>query len=275
MDDANKVLQRLCETYRSGRGLALFFDYDGTLAPISPMPKEAVLPPAVRRDLKRLNAMTHVTVGVTSGRAIDDLKSMVALDGLYYAGTSGLEMDLHGRQRIPIDSNQLHAMLGHIVERLHLVSDGYPGAWIEQKPLGLTLHYRAVRKELVGQLHSDAIEALAPWQNDVRVDEVTLGIEIVPEVGRDKGTAIREILADRGGSPFPAYFGDAANDAPALVAMDELGGLSVGVGPVAPRAAMHLNGPEDVAALVEMLTTALADERQLESIRAAHGGFAE
>ncbi len=71
MGDLELILGRLSRVYRSGRPLALLFDYDGTLAPIRPTPAEAILPDAVRRALTRLASAGDVGVGVISGRGAD------------------------------------------------------------------------------------------------------------------------------------------------------------------------------------------------------------
>ena len=84
-----------------------------------------------------------------------------------------------------------------------------------------------------------------------------LAIEVVPAIKRDKGTALRAIAAHGGAGPATVlYAGDAANDAPALAAAAELGGIALGIGPEPPaEAAYRLPDP---TALTELLAT-LAD----------------
>jgi trehalose 6-phosphate phosphatase len=260
MADLDLILGRLTRLARAGRPLALLFDYDGTLAPIRPTPAEAVLPACVRRALARLAARSTVGVGVVSGRALADLQGMVGLDEVYYAGTSGLEVDLLDRRLTPPGIELARAPLDQLAGRLSDVAAAYPGAWVEQKPFGLTLHYRAVPRPRAGRLRLDAAEALFPWAGQVRVEDVTLGLEVVPDVGWDKGTAVRQILADFGGTAYPVYAGDAANDAPALAAVEASGGLSIGVGPNAPKAMTQLCGSGVVGSLAILLAAVLADE---------------
>src|SRR5262245_17439172 len=101
MGDLDLILERLCRVARTGRPLALIFDYDGTLTPVRPTPAEATLPAATRRGLERLAANDRITLGVVSGRALSDLRGMVKLDGVYYAGTGGIEVDLLGHTLTP------------------------------------------------------------------------------------------------------------------------------------------------------------------------------
>jgi trehalose 6-phosphate phosphatase len=253
--DLDLILERLCRVLRSGRPLALLFDYDGTLAPVRPTPAEATLPAATRRGLEHLLTGPPVAVGIFSGRALADLRAMAPLDGAYYAGTGGIEVDLLGRVLTPPGLERALGPLDQIAGRLDTVAGQYPGAWLEQKPYGLTLHYRAVEPARVGRLRLDAAEALAPWAARVRVDDVTLGVEVVPDVGWDKGTAVRQILADLVPGAYPVYAGDAGGDLPALRAVEAAGGLSIGVGPAAPAAQVRVGRPCVVGSLAILLAS--------------------
>jgi trehalose 6-phosphate phosphatase len=259
MGDLDVILDQVCRVARTGRPVALLFDYDGTLAPIRPTPAQAVLPPAARRGLQRLAASERVTVGVVSGRALADVRGMVGLDGVYYAGTSGLELDLLGRRLTPPELDLARAPLDQLAGRLDAVAAGFGGAWLEQKPFGLTLHYRAVDPALVPGLRRAAVEAMRPWAGRVRVEDVTLGIEVVPEVGWDKGTAVREILTDAADDPFPVYAGDSVNDVPAFRAVEALGGLSIGVGPNAPATQSRVCRPCVVGSMAILLASVFQD----------------
>lgn len=259
MGDLDLILDQLGRVVRSGRRLAILFDYDGTLAPVRPTPTEAIIPTATRRALVRLSKNPGTAIGIVSGRALADLRYMVGLDGLYFAGTSGLEVDLLGRKLSPPGLEKARAVLDQFADDLERLAARYHGAWLEKKRFGLTLHYRGVSPDLAEPLRRDATAVLAPWMGFVRVEDVILGLEVIPEVGWDKGSAVREILADLGGEHFPVYVGDAANDAPALVAVDVAGGLSIGVGPGAPPAATRVAGSDEVGALVIMLSLRLQE----------------
>lgn len=255
MGDLDLILERLCRVVRSGRPLALLFDYDGTLAPVRPTPAEAALPAATRRGLEHLLHSPRVAVGIFSGRALADLKGMAPLAGAYYAGTSGLEVDLRGRVLTPPGLERALGPLDQLAGRLDAVAARYPGAWLEQKPYGLTLHYRGIEPGRVNKLRRDAAAALGPWGGQVRVDDVTLGVEVVPDVGWDKGTAVREVLADVGPDAYPVYAGDAGNDLPAVRAVEAAGGLGIGVGPGAPAARTRVGRPCVIGSLVILLAS--------------------
>lgn len=84
--------------------MALLLDYDGTLAPIAPHPDLAILPQETRNVLQRLSNHSDVYIAVISGRGVDNVKKMVGIEGITYAGNHGLEI-LH-----PDGSKFVHPM---------------------------------------------------------------------------------------------------------------------------------------------------------------------
>lgn len=72
--------------------LALLLDYDGTLAPIAPHPDLAHLPQETKNVIQRLSNHSDVFVAVISGRNVENVKKMVGIEGITYAGNHGLEI---------------------------------------------------------------------------------------------------------------------------------------------------------------------------------------
>ena len=69
---------------------AVLLDFDGTISDIMPDPGAAVPIPGVRDTLARL--ATECPVAVISGRGLDDLRTRVGVDGIWYAGSHGFEL---------------------------------------------------------------------------------------------------------------------------------------------------------------------------------------
>lgn len=82
----------LSEYIEDSSKLNLLLDYDGTLAPIVSHPDLALMSAETRRVLTHLSQMPSVSVCVMSGRSLDNLRKMVAIDGITYAGSQGLEI---------------------------------------------------------------------------------------------------------------------------------------------------------------------------------------
>ncbi len=251
------LLERLAAAHRRGERLVLVFDYDGTLTPLAAHPRLACLDPALRDVLARLAATPRVTVGVVSGRGLDDLIGMVGLAGLSYGGSTGLELELAGERRIPTEAPASRALLDTLRATAEIGLAAYPGAWVENKPFGFTIHYRQLAPDRVEPLRTEMADLLEPHAAGLHVLDGPLAIEVVPAIAQDKGTALRAIVAQGGAEPATVlYAGDTANDALALAAAAELGGVALGIGPEPPAEAV--DRLPDPAALAELLA-ALAD----------------
>ena len=258
MPPANpNLLERLVTAYRRGERLALVFDYDGTLTPLVAHPRLAQLDPVLRDVLARLAATPRITVGVVSGRGLDDLIGMVGLKGLDYGGSTGLELELAGERFIPTAALASRPLLDALSAALETGLMAYPGAWVEKKPFGFTLHYRQLAPNRIEPLRSEALALLKPHAADLHLLDGPLALEVVPASAQDKGTALRAIAAHGGAEPATVLFaGDAPNDAPALAAAAALGGIALGVGAQAPdEAAFQVPDP----AALHHLLAALAD----------------
>ncbi|XP_072939133.1 uncharacterized protein Tps1 isoform X2 [Epargyreus clarus] len=122
--------------------LALLLDYDGTLAPIAPHPDLATLPLETKHTLQRLSNMSDVNIAIISGRNVDNVKNMVGIEGITYAGNHGLEI-LH-----PDGSKFVHPMpmelQDKVVDLLKALQEQVckDGAWVENKGALLTFHFR-------------------------------------------------------------------------------------------------------------------------------------
>lgn len=258
-----EITRRLRAVHRGGGSLTLLFDYDGTLAPLVSHPRLAGLPSPTRHMLKQLAAWDRVHVGILSGRGLDDLREMVRLDGLLLSGSTGLEFDLGGRKYSHPEANRIAHLVEDLIRRFQRELATFPGAWVEIKPLGFTLHYRAVSNALTADFLGHSTAILASHAESLRVLHGPKALEIVPALGWNKGTAVRQILEHLGTSGSGLlYAGDSENDAEGLKVAAELGGLAVGVGPLAPSIAQYrLSDPAALSRLLTQLHQALVRDR--------------
>lgn len=232
------LFRQLQTAYHQGAAVALLFDYDGTLAPIAPHPWLAELPSETRLLLQRLARQPRVHLGVLSGRALDELIQMVGLANLYYCGTSGLELDLRGKRLVPPQAAQSAALIDDLARSLSGVAAGASGTWVEKKPLGLTVHYRGVSAALIPAFRDRINHVLHSCGSKIRVVPGRAAIEVTANLGWTKGSAVHKILEDVGSNALPFFAGDGANDAEAIDAVKRLGGITIGIGPQAPSAAL-------------------------------------
>jgi trehalose 6-phosphate synthase/phosphatase len=139
MDDYDEYLSKYVG---NAEKLALLLDYDGTLAPLAPHPDLAILPNETRKILQRLSNCPDVYVSIISNRSVDNVKKMVGIENITYAGKNGLEI-LHpdGTKFVyplPVEyEDKVRCLLRKLQEEVC-----HDGAWVEHKGLLLTYHYR-------------------------------------------------------------------------------------------------------------------------------------
>ncbi|CAL4124161.1 unnamed protein product, partial [Meganyctiphanes norvegica] len=134
--------------------LTLLLDYDGTLAPIAPHPDLAIIPEETRRCLERLPHMSDVHIAVISSRSLENVRSMVGIEGITYAGNHGLEiLQPDGNvyiHPVPCEyENKLTTLRQRLLDEACLY-----GAWVDKKEICITFHYRAVPKDKLDGLLS-------------------------------------------------------------------------------------------------------------------------
>lgn len=263
MSSSSAVLaDRVVAVYRNCGRLALLFDYDGTLVPIAPHPELAVLDRRGRRALAHLAQLPRVFVGVVSGRALDELTQLVGLEGLYYAGVSGLELNLAGTcLRHPAATGAV-VLISHVIELLEAVFPEFPGAWAEDKHYGATVHFRNVAPDRVSALKSRVAHIVEGVSEPLRVGEGPAALEITPQSVADNSAAVQAIIRYLGGrSGAFLYAGDDAGDSAAFAEVAASGGLCVGVGQSAPEcASLRLESPADLIATLEQVVDRLTRE---------------
>jgi trehalose-phosphatase len=255
----NDALEGAVGEYIAGSRLMLLADYDGTLTEFADRPQRATLPAPTRVVLATLAAQPRVTVGIISGRELDDLKQMVGLPGLFYAGSSGLECDLQGE----LTAHPLLQHTNRLVSELALAIEpllrGFPGVWLERKQFGLTIHYRELDADRVPHLQGRLEQELAKWGDRLHVVTGAKAIEIIPNLGWTKGAAVELFLQRVGPKPRRLiYVGDETCDLEVLWEVGIHHGITIGVGHNSPTTAQYeLQDPEAVEHLLEKLCEAV------------------
>ena len=185
---------------------AIFLDFDGVLAPIVARPEDAYPPQETRDELRRLIEV-YALVAVVSGRGGEDVRARVAVDGLVYVGSHGLELDRQAerwRQQIA-----------------DFASDApWPREETELKGLSVAFHFRHRPDERAAVLELEELAERAREGGLVaRFGRKVL--EVLPPVGSNKGTAVRSLL-DGAGLDRALVAGDDTTDLDAFRAVEDL-----------------------------------------------------
>jgi trehalose 6-phosphate phosphatase len=235
------------------RDWAYFLDLDGTLLELAATPDTIRVDSALPQLLTALHQASAGAVALVSGRALADLDLHIGMPNLAKAGQHGLERrDAHGQV-------SQHAAPGRawqtIREALAPLLERHSGLLLEDKGLALAVHYRQA-PELASHVHQLMHRLVGELGENLVVLEGKCVVEIKP-AGVDKGTAIVEYLAE---APFhgrrPVFIGDDKTDEHGFVAVNERGGISIGVGGGTLNARYRLT---DVPAVRSWLAGAIAE----------------
>ncbi len=258
MQSLPDALIPLVAAYHAGEKLLLLFDYDGTLTPIVEHPWQAKLDPHTRELLAELAALPSIHVGVYSGRRLDELEQLIGLPQLAYCGLSGIEMRIDGTLLVHPTARDSVQLIDEITRRLSAIERVYPGAWVEHKRYGFTVHYRGVDLALLEEVHKRILGFLECWTRQLRIVEAPLAVEVLVGGTWTKGDVVRRMIEHVGEPLFVMYAGDAPNDLEALEAATAHGGIALGVGPLVPPAAtVHVPDPETFVTWMDSLLHAI------------------
>jgi trehalose-phosphatase len=243
------VFLEIREQIADARNIALFLDYDGTLAPIVSDPCEAFMEAGTAEALGRISVLDRITTSIISGRALDDLRPRVGIDSFLYAGNHGLEIAGPGWSFIEpaaaVRRDELRAISKVLSKRLLAID----GVVVEYKGLTASVHYRNAEDARFPEIER-IMKAVIPPEFRMRAGRKVL--EILPAADWNKGTAVRFILRRLGGTPLPIYIGDDATDEDAFREIPD--GVTVKAGLVGTTAARYrVPDSHAVSALLVML----------------------
>ena len=235
--------------------LLLACDFDGTLAPIASRPEDARILPESAEALSKLADLPSCSVAIVSGRALADVRALAGIDGVIYSGNHGMEIQGPGIDATDGAASSLRPVMQRLRQQLATIVGRYEGAFVEDKSLSLSVHYRLAPDHLENEfetaVHRACKDILA--SGDVIVVRGKKVLDIRPAVAWHKGKAMRFLreTADEmasGRAHLPIYIGDDTTDEDAFREVNAAGGVSVFVGPHdrQTEADWRLDSPTDV-----------------------------
>jgi trehalose-phosphatase len=236
-------------------------DYDGTLTPIAQEPKLARLSFPARKAIRNLSSQKEIKVSVISGRSLFDLKRLVRIPGITYAGNHGFEIEGPEINHVHPGALDAAGLLREIAARLKKGYRSTAGIFVENKKFTLSVHYRQLDVQNIGFSKALLLNEIAPYlaQSQVVLTEGKKVWEIRPALQWTKGETVMWLyaraLAHAGKRVYPVYVGDDQTDEAAFKALKHQG-LTVKV-MENPReftnAEYRLSSPDEVLELLEKI----------------------
>ncbi len=243
------------------RHVLLLTDFDGTLAELAPSPDLAVVQPAVQEVLETVARQQGFTLGVVSGRRLEDVSERVHHVAEFVAGLHGLEIDGHGFTFHHGILESVAPIIARLDREARRQLAWCPGCLLENKEFALTCHVRQAPPDF-GELALEEFEALAEPFLETRKLRLLIGaqaMELLPSVDWDKGRAvewIRTKVSREVGEIVPViYLGDDRTDEDAFTVLTEAD-FAIGVGhrPHTHMIDARLEGPEAVGEFLGEMT---------------------
>lgn len=241
--------QEIEEKIKQHKIILLMLDFDGTLCPIASTPEKATMTKEMRQAVEKLSKKKNSFVAIISGRQIKNVKAKVAITNIMYAGNHGLEKEIYGKKIIVTLPEKTKKILQEIKKGLQTIAKKYPGSFIEDKELVVTIYYRNTDKKYIANLEKDIQHVMQYHTETFSVTHGKMFFEMKPTVGVNKGTVVKEFVEKVQQTtkdiPLAFYIGDDTTDEDAFAALPN--GITIRVSPTdSSEATYHFINIEEV-----------------------------
>ncbi len=231
-----------------------FFDFDGTLVELASTPDKVKFKYTTKHILENLSNI--FPVGIISGRCLSDLQKIIAINGIFYTGNHGVEVEGPGLSFIEPNTSKFRYLILNLLDELKTKLSSY-NPLIEDKIYAIGIHYRNIDTRRVNDFLSEVTKILEiPLnKNEIKILNGKKIIEVKPPVEWNKGNSVKLILKHLKNDYLPIYFGDDLTDEFAFETVNELNGTSVliGNGNSPTKAKFILNSPQELIGIIAQI----------------------
>lgn len=241
--------------------ILLLLDYDGTLTPIVESPKDAIISKETKELLGRLCKNPNYSLGIISGRSLEEIKKIVGIKNIIYAGNHGLEIEGPKIKFTSQVSPRLRSVIRNIAQDLRSKLSDIEGVLVEDKGLTLSIHYRLVKENDIPIFEKIISEVTNPYKvrDKIKVNPGKKVYEIKPPVQWDKGKVVlwlmvRQQFSSGEKKVLPVYIGDDVTDEDAFKVLKRKG-LTIFVGEsLRSNADYYLKNTEEVIKFLGLIS---------------------
>ncbi|MDI6903152.1 MAG: trehalose-phosphatase [Methanocellales archaeon] len=200
----------------------LLMDYDGTLTSIVDRPELAVLSDDMRDVLRKISK--RYPIAIISGRSLADIKNLVEVKGICYAGNHGFEISGPGIELTKGEAERSKLTVQKVCSDMQKRLARIKGAIVENKGLTASVHYRLVSDADFQELERIFGEVTKPHLGEIKITRGKKVFEIRPNIDWDKGKAVLWIIdALKASAERAIYIGDNHTDEDAFLALKDKG----------------------------------------------------
>jgi trehalose-phosphatase len=216
---------------KSGRKIALFLDFDGTLVPIQKDPDQCFLSDKIKSQLLLLAGSQCCYLMALSGRSLSDIKKRIGIRNIYYGGNHGLNISGPNLRYTHPKALTSELDIRYVMRKLKKEIASIEGAWLENKKYSVSLHFRSVKKENIPLIKKVFYEVANEFIEGKKLNVIKgkKVIELTPAVSWNKGRAVLWILKQLKDKCVPIYVGDDQTDETAFKALNKKG-ITIRVG---------------------------------------------
>lgn len=224
-------LEEIINRIKTFSRVLLFLDYDGTLVPICKEPSLAKLSLEEKRVLRTLSRIPWLSVGIISGRSLKEVRKLVGINGLFYAGNHGFEILFSEGIWVHPEIKSFGFKLKRVTSELKRSIKGINGILVEDKRITVSVHYRNLIGKSPGSILKIVSKVLEPYPEIFTITRGKKVYEVRPHINWDKGKAVVKIsqLLDLKNRPLKIYVGDDQTDEDAFRVLEN-GDISIRVG---------------------------------------------
>lgn len=236
------------EAIFQNKPIAIFLDYDGTLTPIVSRPELAIMSDDMRAVVRDLSEK-HI-VSIVSGRPRDELEKLVAIKGIHYAGSHGLDISGPEVTMMHPEAQEVIPLIGRLVTRAENDLEDIEGILFEEKKFSFAIHYRLMDEDRHLSRVKTYVQDIVRVNTGMQLMHGKKVFEILPDINWNKGNAVNWIMQAMKKSwnnTSVLYIGDDTTDEDAFRVVRTRGtGILVSDTSVPSAAEFRLSCPDEV-----------------------------
>ncbi|MCE7060356.1 bifunctional alpha,alpha-trehalose-phosphate synthase (UDP-forming)/trehalose-phosphatase [Dyadobacter sp. CY343] len=246
------------QAYEASSDRILFFDYDGTLAPIVADPAKAI----ISEDVKKLigEIAKRDTVVIVSGRDKQFLGDLFNDLPVHIIAEHGALVKTKGSEEWVMNADYEEGWKESIRPIMDMYAKRCPGAFVEEKETSLAWHYRtADEKEYATRRAQELLWQLKNYIQPELNLQVIDGNKVVEvkKTAFNKGTATR-MFVDNGNYDFVLAIGDDTTDEDMFEALPDTS-FTIKIGDDLSAARNHIRSQEEVFHFLTFMVSSVSE----------------